>query len=188
MTTYNKKEYNKVLSERLKIILFLAGLELKGIAAITNRSIDIFYAILSQRKPLTVELACVIGEALDFDGKLIFNLNSPIPSTIKNSEKLKKFKIENFSNREYFVNSWSDEKVSNYIKSKLIETDYFLQPKYAWEVNKKLADLGRNINSDLLSKHLKYLVTKGVLKSKRGPIKLKGGGFGLREVDIYFTS
>jgi len=188
MATYNKKEYNKILSERLKMILYLAGLEIKGIAAITNKSIDIYYAILSQRKPLTVELAFTIGEALDFDGKLIFNLNSPIPNSIKYSEKLRKFKFENFSNIEYFVNSWSDEKISNYIKRKLIDTDYFVQPKYAWEVNNKLADLGRKINSDLLSKHLKYLVTKGVLKSKRAPIKLKGGGFGLREVDIYFTS
>lgn len=180
-------EYNKKISERIIQILDYAGLEVKGIAVLTGRSIDIFYAIINYRRPLSQELATIIGESLNFDGSIIFNLNTPVPSSIKNSQTLQQFRKDNIHNKDFFIDSWSENKDSTFIEKQLINTGYFNKPRYAWEVNEKLKSKGRKLNSDLLSKQLKYFVKKGMLKSKRVPIKLKSGGFGKREVDVYFV-
>lgn len=179
-------EYNKLISERLIEILRYSNLEIKGIAALTKRSIDIFYSVLSERRPLSKDLAKVIGDSLDFDGMIIFNINTAIPNTIKTSQNLSKFREKNINNKDYFTDTWSENKDSTFIKNKLIYTGYFSEPRYAWEVNNKLLTLGRKIDSDLLAKQLKYFVTKNILKSKKARIKLKSGDFGKRIVDVYF--
>jgi len=186
MDNENQHLYNKKISERILLVLQYAGLELKGIATLTGKSIDIFYAIISGRRRLTNQLATLIGQALDFDGSIIFNINSPIPQSIKQSINLQKFKKENHNNKEFFIDTWADNKDSTFIKTHLIYPGYFSEPRYAWEVSQKLETLGRKINSDLLSKQLKYFVTKDILKSKRAPIKLKSGGYGNRKVVVYY--
>lgn len=186
MDINNENNYNKIISERLIQILNYSNLEIKGIAALTDRSIDIFYAVLAQRRPLSQELAKAIGDALDFDGMIIFNINIQIPTSIKTSPSLLAFRKENISNHNYFTDSWSADKDSSFIKDKLVYSGYFSEPRYAWEVNDTLKNLGRKLDSDLLSKQLKYLVTKEIIKSKRAPIKLKNGGFGKRMVDVYY--
>jgi hypothetical protein len=149
-------------------------------------SIDIFYSILSGRRPLTHELALIIGDALNFDGNIIFNINYQIPSTIKNSSNLNKFRQENSNNLDYFTETWSEQKASHFIKLELIQKDFFNTPKYTWEVNEQLKSLGKKINSNLLNKHLKYLVEKNLLKSKRAPLKRKNGDYGTRMVEVYY--
>jgi len=187
MDIKSEANYDNKISERLQLILKYALLEMKGIAALTGRSPDIFYAVLSGRRSLTSDLASRIGRSLDFDGNIIFNINSSIPTSIKHSPNLQKFRSDNINNKEFFIDTWHQNKDSTFIKSNLIYRGYFSEPRYAWEVSKRLKELGKIINSDLLSKQLKYFVTKGVLQSKRAPIKLKGGGFGDRLVDVYFV-
>lgn len=167
-------------------ILLITDLEIKGISALTGRSTAIFYAILACRRPLSKKLALLIGRSLDFDGMLIFNLNSAIPQFIKNSSSLAKFRQENSSNIEFFRQSWSVEKDSTFIHSQLIEKGYFLQLRFTWEINEKLEEMGRKIPSDLLNKQLKYFVEKRILQSMRLPIKLKHGQFGKRLVHAYY--
>jgi len=186
MDNKSDKDYNKKISERIVQILDFAGLEIKGIAAMTGKSIDIFYAVISGRRSLSNDLAKIIGDSLDFDGNIIFNLNTTIPTSIKNSKNLSQFRQDNINNKEFFLDTWSKDKDSNFIKRKLIYSEYFSEPRYAWEVNERLVELGRDLDSDLLSKQLKYFVRKGIIKSKRSPIKLKGGGYGKREVDVYY--
>ncbi|SJN47923.1 hypothetical protein [Sphingobacterium sp. JB170] len=180
------QEYDKKISERILLILKYSSLEIKGIAALTNKSPDIFYAIITRRRRLSPKLASVIGEALDFDGNIIFNLNIPIPTTIKESQKLSTFKKANANNRFFFIDTWTKNKDSTFIREQLLDKGYFAYPRYAWEVNQQLLKLGKRLDSDLLTKQLKYLVEKGLLKSKKAPLKLKEGGYGSRSVTVYF--
>lgn len=178
--------FNKLIAKRIHQILFITELEIKGLAAITNRSTAIFYAVLSCKRPLSKKLALQIGNSLGFDGMLIFKLNTAIPAFIKNSACLAKFRQENSSNINYFRPSWSNEKDSTYIFTQLIEKGYFSELRFTWEITNKLVELGRNIPSDLLNKQLKYFVHKQILQSMRLPIKLKEGKFGKRLVHAYY--
>lgn len=186
MDNENSSAYNKKISERILLILEYAKLELKGIAALTGKSIDIFYAVISGRRRLTNELATIIGRSLDFDGYIIFNINTAIPQSIKQSPTLQKFRKENRNNKEFFIDTWHEGKDSTFLKTHLVYEGYFSEPRYTWEVSDKLKEFNKKIGSDLLSKQLKYLVTKGVLRSTRAPIKLKRGGYGERLVDVYY--
>lgn len=186
MNNNSDLNYNKKISERILRILDLTGLEIKGIAALTGKSIDIFYAVISCRRPLSQDLARVIGKSLNFDGSIIFDMNTPIPMTIKNSSNLLQFRQEHINNKDFFINTWTNDKDSAFIKKHLIYSGYFSTPRYAWEVNRKLERLGRKLDSDLLSKQLKYFVKKEILESKKAALKLKKGGFGKRMVDLYW--
>ncbi|MCY4778814.1 hypothetical protein ORI89_04060 [Sphingobacterium sp. UT-1RO-CII-1] len=178
--------YNKTISERLLLILEYSQLEIKGIAVLTEKSIDIFYAVLSLRKPLSKDLANSIGKALDFDGSVIFNLNIKIPSSIRESTTLSQFKKENINNKQYFSDLWSKNKDSEFIKTNLIYKGYFSEPRYTWEISEALIELDRDIDPDLLKSYLKYFVKKDILKSKVAPIKKKNGEYGTRKVNIYY--
>lgn|SRR5690606_98496 len=186
MISENDKSYNKKISKRIIEILDYSNLEIKGIAAITNKSIDIFYAIINLRKKLSQELATAIGNALDFDGNIIFNINIEIPDSIRQSQNLKKFRDENINNTEYFSDLWSANKDSTFIKRELIYNGFFSKQRYTWEISDKLRVLKRDIRPDLLKSHLKYLVTKNELKSKLAPLKKRNGGYGTRLVNVYY--
>lgn len=179
------ENYNKKISERILRILDYSSLEIKGIAALTKKSIDIYYAIIAKRKKLTVNLAKTIGDSLDFDGMIIFDLNSPIPKSIKESPNLNKFRLDNINNIEYFKDKWTDNKDSTFIKKELIEKGFFNTYRYTWEINNELKKLGRNIKSDNLSKYLKYFLETEILDYKKKPIKLKNGKLGERIVFVY---
>lgn len=127
---------------------------------LTGRSTDIFYVVISCRRKLKKDLAEIIGESIGFDGNSIFNMNAQIDPEIGNYHNLKKFRRENTNNKEYFTAPWSEGKDSVFIRKNLIYTGYFSQRRYAWEVNSKLDELGRKLNRDLLSKHLRYFVKK----------------------------
>src|SRR5699024_4824724 len=156
MNNNSDLNYNKKISERIVYILDLTELEIKGIAAITGKSIDIFYAVISCRRPLSQDLARVIGKSLNFDGSIIFDINTPIPGAIKKSSNLLQFRRDHINNKDFFIDTWTNDKDSVFIKKHLIYTGYFSTPRYAWEVNRKLEHLGRKLDSDLLSKQLKY--------------------------------
>lgn len=186
MITENEKSYNKIISKRIIQILHYSNLEIKGIATITDKSIDIFYAIINLRKKLSPELARAIGKALDFDGSIIFNINIDIPHTISESQNLKKFRDENINNIEYFSDLWSANKDSTFIKRELIYNGFFSEQRYTWEISDELRFLKREISPDLLKSQLKYLVSKNELKSKLAPLKKRNGSYGTRLVNVYY--
>lgn len=187
MNSLHSSEYDKNIAERIELIMQYTELEIAGLAELTGLSIDTIYAILSGRRKLSKKSAKLIGENLDFDGSIIFNLNTKIPTSIKKSIKLQNFRLNFKENKEYFSNTRLDRKTSYFIKLRLIDEGFFSSEKFTWEVNEECEKLGKSINSNLLNKQLKYFVTKGILKSKRAPIKLKSGGYGNREVDAYFN-
>lgn len=186
MIASEDQSYNKIISKRIVRILEYSKLEIKGIAALTGKSIDIFYAIINLRKRLSPELAKTIGETLDFDGSIIFNINVEIPPSIGNSMKLKTFRDANIMNKEFFSDLWSEDKDSTFIKKNLIYKGYFSENRYTWEISDALATVGRDIDPNLLKSHLKYLVAKELLKSKRAPIKKRNGEYGMRKVNVYY--
>lgn len=186
MSKENDKNYNKIISKRIVEILEYSKLEIKGIAAITGKSIDIFYAIINLRKKLTPELAKAIGRALDFDGNIIFNINIQIPPSIIDSIKLKEFRNANIMNKEFFSDIWSADKDSTFIKKNLVYRGFFSEERYTWEITDALSALNRDIDPDLLKSQLKYLVTKDLLKSKLARIKKRSGEYGNRMVHVYY--
>lgn len=185
----NQKEdqsYNKIISKRIIQILEYSKLEIKGIAALTDKSIDIFYAIINLRRKLSPELAKAIGDALNFDGSIIFNFNIEIPSSIAHSINLKAFRKDNLMNKEFFSDLWSGDKDSTFIKKNLIYKGFFSEERYTWEISDSLVELGRDIDPNLLKSQLRYLVKKGLLFSKPAPLKKRSGEYGSREVNVYY--
>lgn len=186
MDKINDDLYNKEISKRIALIIEYTNLEILGFAKFIDVSKDIIYSILSERRILSNKIAKTIGEKLNFDGHIIFNLNVLIPETIKSSEKLILFKKANKHNLNYFVSTWNDKKLSTIIKTKLINRLFFEEHKYTWEVTNELKKYVRDINPDLINKQLKYLAETGELKSDKALLKLRNGSYGVREVDIYF--
>lgn len=186
MKISEKEQYNISIQERLKTVQKYAELEIEGLAQLTGLSIDTFYSLYSGRRRLTLKTAQNIGYALNFDGSIIFDLNSPIPISIKTSENLKKFRKEYAYNVEFFSKSWSSRKLSKIIEIKLIEKGFFAIPRYTLEVKNALLILEETVNSDLLNKQLKYLVIRGLLKKRKARLKDKSGKELQREVYVYF--
>lgn len=179
------EEYKTIVAKRVKAIQLLSDLEIEGFAQITGLSKDIFYSIYSGRRRLTPETAKIIGQSLDFDGSIIFDLNTPIPVSIKNSINLKRFRREHAYNIEFFSKSWSEKKLAQIIKSKLIDKGFFASPKYTSDVKNELMSLGETVNSDLLNKQLKYFTVKGELRKYKTKLKNKFGEDLKREVYVY---
>lgn len=179
--------YNKKISERILQVLKYADLEVKGIAVLTNKSIDIFYAVISGRRALSKNLAFTIGKALNFNGNELFNLNLPVPKTIKNSPNLQQFKKDNINNIEYFISTWTAKKDSTFIKENLIDNNFFATPRYTWEVTVELERLNKKIKNDHLSSYLRHFAKIGILKKESRPIKLKNGEFGIRPASVYHS-
>lgn len=180
--------YNKKISEKILQVLEYADLEIKGIAVLTNKSIDIFYAVISGRRTLSKDLARTIGDALNFNGNELFNLNSPVPKTIKNSPNLQQFKKDNVNNINYFSSSWTAKKDSTFIKENLIDNNFFATPRYTWEVNVELKRLNKEIKNDHLSSYLQYFTETGILKKESRTIKLRDGSQGKRSAFVYYSA
>lgn len=187
MDSLHSSEYDKNIAQRIEVIMQYAELEIAGLAQLTGLSIDTIYAVLSGRRKLSKKSANLIGDSLDFDGNIIFNLNVKIPMIINKSQKLQNFRSNFKENKEYFATTRLDRKTSYFIQIELIDKGFFISEKFTWEVSEECERLDRPINSNLLNKQLKYFVTKGILQSKRAPIKLKNGGYGKRLVDVYYV-
>jgi len=178
--------YSEALADRLRYIMETIGLELPGFALFIGKSESHVYSLLSGRRGITNDIAKDLGSKLEFDGSKIFKLNQPIPSSIINGKYLNNFKQQYINNPEYFVSTKIDRKLSYYVQFELVNTDLFDSPRYVWEVNDVCRKFGKVFKSDTLSKILKHLVTKGVLQSKKEPIKLRNGSYGSRKVDVFF--
>lgn len=186
MVNIKDDSYNKEISKRFALILNYTQLEILGGAKFFGLSVDIIYAILSGRRKLSNNIATLIGEKLNFDGSIIFNLNIPIPETIKISENLELFKKANKNNLNYFVSTWNDKKLSELIKNKLVSENFFNEPKYTWEVTNALKKYTPDINPDLVNKQLKYLAEIKIINRKKAFIKLRNNLYGTRQVDVFW--
>lgn len=162
------------------------GLEIPGFAVFIDRSESHIYSLLNGRREVTSDIALDIGNKLGFDGLRIFKLNQELPAGIENTPFLNNFKRQYRDNPEFFTSSKGERRVSHFIQFELINTDLFDTPKYVWEINEVCVLHGRTLESDVLSKHLKYFVKRGFLRSEKRPIKLRDGTFGVRLVDVFF--
>lgn len=187
MGTKNR-EYSIAIANRIITIMNITDLDIAGFAEFFSKSTSHIYGILNGTRPLSEAFASEIGKKLGFDGTKIFNLNSRIPNSISKSESLIKFKGDHKHNPEYFLSSKSERSPNSFVTEILIKSDCFADGyKYLNEIKgycKKI--LNREFVDDQLSKALQYAVRTNKLKSTKKPIKLKSGGFGTREVDVYF--
>jgi len=186
MKADDKNIYDKEISKRLALIIKYTNLEILGFAKLIGLSRDIIYSILTERRKLSNNVAKIIGVSLNFDGTIIFNLNLPIPETIKSAETLAIFKKANENNLNYFITEWNDKKISTIIKTKLVDTDFFEEEKYTWEVTDELKKYVKDLKPDLINKQLKYLTQINIIKSKKAPIKLRSNLYGERIVDVFW--
>ena len=103
-----------------------------------------------------------------------------------NNYKFVKVELEYKNNHEYFIDTKIDRRPSYFIEFEILNTNFFKEPKYVWEVNDICKELGKRLSSDKLKKHLGYFVKTNKLKSEKRPIKLRKGGFGERMVDVFW--
>lgn len=181
-------QYQLSLQRRLKELLEMIGLEESGFAEFTGQSEGHIYAILNGNRNLSLPLAKLIGELLEFDGEKLFNLRYKIPERVKNASELNNFKTKFKLNQEYFLNTLIDRKRSKYIEKKLIPNFPFNRPAYLSEI-RNIINEGIDItpfDSNELSKILNYLVLQNRLSKSRDFIKKKNGDFGTRKVDLFF--
>lgn len=167
----------------------MIGLEELGFAEFTGQSEGHIYAILNGNRNLSLSLAKLIGELLEFDGEKLFNLNYKIPERIKTASELNNFKTKYKLNREYFLNTLINRKRSIYIEKKVIPNFPFNRPAYLSEIRNKINE-GIEIDpfdSNELSKILNYLVSQNKLSKSRDLIKKKNGELGTRKVDLFFS-
>ncbi|GAA4331461.1 hypothetical protein GCM10023149_37300 [Mucilaginibacter gynuensis] len=179
-------DYKHEIANRIKYIMVISGLEIIGLSKFTGISDSHIYSILNKRRILTNKVANRIGEKFNFDGKLIFNLNIEIPNSIAKSATLKKFLEDNKLNYYYFLSNRAERKGRLFIENILLGSDFFENPKFTWEVSEECVKYGRHFSSNEINGHLKYLVVKKLLKSKKAKIKLRNGKEGARMVDVFW--
>lgn len=180
------KEDIELLSKKVQYLMTSAGLEIPGFAVFTTFSESYIYSLISKRRPLTIEAAETVGSKFNTNWELLYNISSDIEAAIRNSESLKKFKIENKGNDDYFTSTRGDRKLSYFIEFEIMPGHLFDTPQYVWEISEYCKKRGREIISDKLKKTLAYLVVKGKLRSEKRPIKLRNGEFGTRMVDVFY--
>jgi plasmid maintenance system antidote protein VapI len=187
MENSSNNQYSHAIIARVRGILEMAGLEILGLSVLTGLSESHVYSLLSGRRSLTEDVALVIGESLNFDGRIIFNLNIDIPESIKKSINLKKFRLRFKDNKEYFIDTKIERKPSHFVEHEVVGSDFLNEPKYVWEINEYCSKHGKDYTSDKLKKYLGYFAKTGKLNSKKASIKLRNGAFGNRMVDVFWN-
>ncbi len=186
MDSANHPTYTQDVAERLRKIIELTGLEVPGFAAFIGLSESHVYSLLSARREIPTQFAQQLGEQLDFDGIRIFKLNQELPESIRTAPALRKFRKEHHHNKEYFITTKKERSLSHFLEEELLHTSLFEEPRYVWQVNDACREKNRKVDSDTLSKHLKYLVSKNLLKSAKKQIQRRDGSLGKRMVTVFF--
>ena len=189
MYSASNSSYKGDLRKRLKVLVDSTGLTTVGFSLLINTSESHIYAILNGSRRLTVNLAELIGNKLNFEGGNIFDLTYELPTNFKKNKELNNF-YTNYSktNPEYFLISLTDRKKSKYVEQ-LIETTTILDtPKYLSQIRSEInsVSLTHKFNSDDLSKILNYLADNKKLSKIKRPIMLKSSNkLGKRVVDVF---
>lgn len=179
--------YNKEVIKRVLLIMEIVDLTVDGFAAFVEREPSHIYGVLNGSRSLSESLALKIGKRLGFNGAKIFKLSSEMPSNISKSDILIQFKKDNKENLKYFQSSATERSINAFILEILLKEGFLKEPQYLRDIEIYSKDiLKRTFVGDQLSKALRYAVKVGKLKSKKAPIKLKDGGFGTRQVDVYY--
>jgi plasmid maintenance system antidote protein VapI len=182
----NDRVYKQKISQRVQNLMDASGLEVSGFAEYISISDSHLYAILNGTRDLTEDVAEKIGEAFNLKGSQVLRLNYRIPKSIKKSESLNNFCVENKNVESYFKSTRSERKDSYYIENDLYNTGLFDSPIYIWEVKEYCLNAGRKYTSKRLSQILRYMVDRKILKSKKKRLKLRNGEYGERMVDVFF--
>jgi len=189
MYSASNSSYKGDLRKRLKVLVDSTGLTTVGFSLLINTSESHIYAILNGSRRLTVNLAELIGNKLNFEGGNIFDLTYELPTNFKKNKELNNF-YTNYSktNPEYFLISLTDRKKSKYVEQ-LIETTTILDtPKYLSQIRSEINSVSHThkFNSDDLSKILNYLADNKKLSKIKRPIMLKSSNkLGKRVVDVF---
>jgi len=182
----NDKVYKEKISQRVQSLMNASGLEVPGFADYLSISESHLYAILNGRRDLTEDVAEKIAAAFNLKGSQVLRINYRIPKSIKKSNSLNNFCVENKNVESYFKSTRSERKDSYYIENDLYNTDLFDSAIYIWEVKEYCLGMGRKYTSKRLSQILRYMVDRKLLKSKKKKLKLRNGGYGERMVDVFF--
>lgn len=184
----NNKEYDfdQLIGQRLDKIRIHLGLETKGFAKLIDRSTSHVYSLLSGRRSLPENLAKVIARSAGLSSDQIYNLNNNLTGPIGDTKYMEEFRKENRLNKEYFIETQEERKLTTFIKINLLQKGYFLVPKRAADVVKICKELGQKEKSERITKSLTYLVKLELLKFKKAPILLTSGKKGMRKVNVYW--
>ncbi|WP_200976474.1 helix-turn-helix transcriptional regulator [Echinicola sp. 20G] len=187
MEKENDLTYDQEIGERLKMIMEYLGLHVEGFAKLLEISSNHTYSILRGRRKFTQDRAKILSDKISsISQSEIFDLNSKIKSNIGDSEWMQGFRENYKNNREFFVESWEERKLSTLIRNKLLYKNYFMNRRTVAEVRKACMDLGEVHISEKITKRLLYLVKIGLIFSEKVPIVLKGGGKGDRLINVYW--
>jgi len=186
MKNEDSLNYSESISERILLIMKNSGLTIAGFSEITKVSESHIYALVNGNRELTGAIADKLGMPFNLKGWQLLKLDYKIPSNFNRSIVLINFKKEFNQNFEYFYKTKNSNKASYFIEYDFINSSLFDTPVFLWEIILELDRIGRLYASKDLSQILHYLVTKGKLKSEKHPMKLKGGGYGSRIVEVYF--
>lgn len=186
MKKEKQNDYAKTISQRIRELMNLSGLELPGFADYLNLSESHLYAILNGTRDLTEDIADKIASAFDLKGGQILRPNYKIPKNTRKSESLNKFCDENKNVKSYFIHTREERKDSYFIEHDLYKSTLFVKPVYIWEIKEYCESMGKKYTSKRLSQILKYMVETKKLKSRKKPLKLRSGGLGERIVDAFY--
>jgi len=186
MQKERQNDYAKTISQRVRELMKLSGLELPGFADYLNLSESHLYAILNGTRDLTEDIADRVASAFDLKGGQILRLNYKIPKNTRKSESLNKFCEENKNVKSYFTHTREERKDSYFIENDLYRTSLFDKPVYIWEIKEYCESVGKKYTSKRLSQILKYMVETKRLKSKKKALKLRNGEYGKRVVDVFY--
>ena len=187
MTDNYSNGFDKKIGERLKRIMEHLGLEVKGFAALIERSTDHVYSLLNGRRKLTKETAELLSKRIgNISAVDIFRLNHPIKDNVGDSPEMEAFRKHYANNKEFFSETKEERKLSFFVRNSLVNEGFFGSPKRVADVVLKCKELGQKHSSEKITKTLKYLVFLGILKSKKKPIILKNGKPGKRLVNVYW--
>lgn len=186
MQKRNEQVYKEEIIQRVQKLMDATGLEVPGFADYLTISDSHLYAILNGTRDLTVDVAEKIGAAFDLKGSQILRINYRISITLKKSESLNNFCDENKDVHSYFISNRIERKDSYYIETVVLNSGLFNSPIYIWELREYFKSKEKKYTSKRLSQILNYMVVKGILKSKKRPLKLRNGEYGNRSVDVFF--
>ena len=179
-------EYSAFISERILLIANNSGLTITGLSEITKVSESHIYALINGNRKLKGNIAEKLGRPFKLQGWQLLGLDFEIPDNFNKSADLIGFRKEFKGNTEYFCETKNKTKISHFIEKEFINNPIFDEPVYLWEIIESLKGIGKQYSSKDLSQILHYFVTKNKLLSEKRPLKLKNGGFGIREVDVFF--
>lgn len=170
----------------MKQILDNTGLEIAGLALLTEISESHLYALANGNKDMTDGIAEKIAIPLNLKSDKLLLPAYKIPKSIVNAPEVKNFyRTYKHGNPEYFSSTKALRKNAYFIDEKLIRQNVFQERLAAGDVREKCEKLGLKMSSKEVSQYLTYFAIKKKLKKEKVRMLKKDGQMSDREIYVY---